>query len=66
VLLECVREGIARAKTNREISQKTGRLKYAGRKPSIDVDQVKALHAAGIGPATIAKQLKVARSSPKF
>jgi len=66
VLLECVREGIARAKTNREISQKTGRLKYAGRKPSIDVDQVKALHASGIGPAAIAKQLKVARSSPKF
>jgi DNA invertase Pin-like site-specific DNA recombinase len=36
---------------------------YKGRKPSIDVAQVKALRASGMGPAAIAKQLKMARSS---
>jgi len=36
---------------------------YKGRKPSIDVEKVKALRASGIGPAAIAKQLKMARSS---
>jgi DNA invertase Pin-like site-specific DNA recombinase len=47
-------EGIAKAKVEGV---------YKGRKPSIDIDQVKTLHASGIGPAAIAKQLKMARSS---
>lgn len=36
---------------------------YKGRKPSIDVAKVKALRASGMGPAAIAKELKMARSS---
>jgi DNA invertase Pin-like site-specific DNA recombinase len=36
---------------------------YKGRKPSIDVAKVKTLRASGMGPAAIAKQLKMARSS---
>ena len=32
-------------------------------KPSIDVSRVKALRDAGEGPAAIAKELKMARSS---
>src|SRR3954471_21309745 len=53
IMLERQREGIARAKA-------AG--KYKGRPPTIDAAKVKAL-AATIGPAAIAKQLGVARSS---
>lgn len=37
--------------------------KYKGRPPSIDADRVKALHADGMGPAAIAREMGVARSS---
>jgi DNA invertase Pin-like site-specific DNA recombinase len=47
-------EGIAKAKMEGV---------YKGRKPSIDVERVKALRADGMGPAAIAKELKLARSS---
>ena len=47
-------EGIAKAKADGV---------YKGRKPSIDVARVRALRAAGKGPAAIAKELKMARSS---
>ena len=36
---------------------------YKGRKPSVDRKAVANLHAEGIGPAAIAKQLKVGRTS---
>jgi DNA invertase Pin-like site-specific DNA recombinase len=36
---------------------------YKGRKPSVDVAQVRALRAEGVGPAAIAKRLGVARAS---
>ncbi|MGA7324774.1 MAG: recombinase family protein [Rhodomicrobium sp.] len=36
---------------------------YKGRKPSIDVARVRELRASGMGPAAIAKELKMARSS---
>ena len=36
---------------------------YKGRKPSVDRQAVAELHAQGIGPAAIAKQLKVGRTS---
>ena len=47
-------EGIGKAKANGV---------YKGRKRSIDVDKVKALRADGMGPASIAKELGIARSS---
>jgi DNA invertase Pin-like site-specific DNA recombinase len=47
-------EGIAKAKAEGV---------YRGRKPSIDVEKVKAMRAEGKGPAAIAKELKLARSS---
>jgi DNA invertase Pin-like site-specific DNA recombinase len=47
-------EGIAKAKSEGV---------YKGRKPSIDVTKVKALRESGMGPAAIAKQLNMARSS---
>ena len=47
-------EGIAKAKAEGA---------YKGRKPSIDAEKVKALRASGKGPAAIAKELKMARSS---
>ena len=50
-------EGIAKAKAE-GIYAKNG-----GRKATLDADKVKALHASGMGPAAIAKQLKIARSS---
>jgi hypothetical protein len=49
-------EGIAKAKAEGV---------YKGRKPSIDVARVKALRASGIGPAAIAKQLKMAAGRQK-
>jgi DNA invertase Pin-like site-specific DNA recombinase len=48
------REGIDRAKVAGV---------YKGRKPSVDVGQVRALHAAGIGPSDIARQLGIGRAS---
>jgi DNA invertase Pin-like site-specific DNA recombinase len=53
IMLERQREGIATAKA-------AG--KYKGRPPSIDAAEVKRLSAT-MGPAAIAKQLGVARSS---
>lgn len=47
-------EGIARAKANGV---------YKGRKRSVDSEKVKALKAQGMGPAAIAKELGIARSS---
>src|ERR1700727_1871204 len=46
-------EGIAKAKA---------RGVYAGRKPSIDVNQVAQLKAEGLGPTEIAKRLKIGRA----
>ena len=50
-------EGIARAKAEGVYA------KNGGRKATLDADKVKELHAAGMGPAVIAKQLNMARSS---
>ncbi|KAI93960.1 integrase [Rhodomicrobium udaipurense JA643] len=47
-------EGIAKAKAAGV---------YTGRKPSLDVDRVKTLFAAGKKPTAIARELKMARSS---
>jgi DNA invertase Pin-like site-specific DNA recombinase len=45
------------------IQQAKAKGVYKGRKPSIDVAKVKALRAGGKGPAAIARELKMARSS---
>ncbi len=50
-------EGIAKAKLEGVYA------KNGGRKATLDADKVRELHAAGMGPAAIAKQLKMARSS---
>jgi DNA invertase Pin-like site-specific DNA recombinase len=47
-------EGIAKAKANGI---------YKGRKPSIDAARIKAMKEAGVAPAAIARELRVARSS---
>jgi DNA invertase Pin-like site-specific DNA recombinase len=47
-------EGIARAKAEGV---------YKGRKPSIDAAAVRKLRADGLGPAAIAKRLKIGRAS---
>src|SRR6201995_4768344 len=47
-------EGIAKAKVAGV---------YKGRKPSIDVDQVRKLKEDGLGPSEIAKALKIGRAS---
>lgn len=36
---------------------------YKGRKPSVDAVQVRELKAAGVGPAEIAKRLRIGRAS---
>jgi DNA invertase Pin-like site-specific DNA recombinase len=45
------------------IQQAKAKGVYKGLKPSIDIARVKALRDAGKGPAAIAKELKMARSS---
>ena len=45
------------------IQQAKAKGVYKGRKPSIDVARVEALRDAGKGPAAIARELKIARSS---
>jgi len=47
-------EGIAKAKAAGV---------YQGRKPSIDADRVRELHAQGVGASKIAKELGIARAS---
>jgi DNA invertase Pin-like site-specific DNA recombinase len=47
-------EGIAKAKAEGV---------YKGRKPRIDPDKVKALHASGVGPSEIAERLRIGRAS---
>ncbi len=54
IMLERQRDGIAKAKAD-------GR--YKGRPASIEAAKVLELRPAGIGPAAIAKQLGIARSS---
>jgi DNA invertase Pin-like site-specific DNA recombinase len=56
IMLERQREGIAKAKAEG---------KYKGRKPTVvaQVDVIRKLRADGLGPAKIARQLGVARSS---
>lgn len=54
IMLERQREGIAKAKSEG---------KYKGRPKGIDAAQVQRLKDSGIGPAEIARQLGVARSS---
>lgn len=54
IMLERQREGIAAAKA-------AGR--YAGRPVSLPINDIRRMRAAGVGPATIAKTLKIARSS---
>jgi DNA invertase Pin-like site-specific DNA recombinase len=36
---------------------------YKGRRPSIDPAQVRKLHKDGVGPAEIARKLKIGRAS---
>ena len=50
-------EGIAKAKAAGVYA------KNGGRKATLDTDKVRELRAAGMGPAAIAKQLRMARSS---
>jgi DNA invertase Pin-like site-specific DNA recombinase len=50
-------EGIAKAKAAGVYA------KNKGRQATLDADKVRLLRAQGIGPAAIAKQLKMARSS---
>jgi DNA invertase Pin-like site-specific DNA recombinase len=47
-------EGIAKAKANGV---------YKGRKPSVDVAQVRAMKEQGLGPSAIAKALRIGRAS---
>jgi DNA invertase Pin-like site-specific DNA recombinase len=47
-------EGVADAKA---------RGVYKGRKPVLDADKVRQLHAQGMGGTAIAKQLKIGRTS---
>jgi DNA invertase Pin-like site-specific DNA recombinase len=56
IMLERQREGIAKAKSE-------GR--YKGRKPTVavQVQTIRAMHATGVKPAHIARQLGIARSS---
>jgi DNA invertase Pin-like site-specific DNA recombinase len=47
-------EGIAKAKAAGV---------YKGRKPSVDIESVRALHREGVGPSDIAKRLNIGRAS---
>lgn len=47
-------EGIAKAK---------GAGVYKGRKPSVPVDEIKSMRAAGVSPTEISKKLRVGRTS---
>lgn len=48
------REGIEKAKSEK---------RYLGRKPSVDTTKVTELHANGLGPSQIARELRISRTS---
>ena len=54
-------EGIKRAKENKEVNEKTGRLKYAGGKPRIDRAEMARLKTEGLNPTQIAAKLGINR-----
>jgi DNA invertase Pin-like site-specific DNA recombinase len=56
-LKERQREGIDRVKRDREVSDKTGRYKYAGPPQKYDPAQIREMRASGMGPAAIARAL---------
>jgi DNA invertase Pin-like site-specific DNA recombinase len=56
-LKERQREGIERVRRNGEISEKTGRYKYAGPPQKYDPEQIRQMRASGMGPAAIAREL---------
>jgi DNA invertase Pin-like site-specific DNA recombinase len=56
-LRERQREGIDRAMRNKEISEKTGRLKYGGTPRKFDPAKIREMKASGMGPAAIAREL---------
>jgi DNA invertase Pin-like site-specific DNA recombinase len=56
-LKERQREGIDRVKRNGEISEKTGRYKYAGPPIKHDAAKIREMRASGMGPAAIAREL---------
>jgi DNA invertase Pin-like site-specific DNA recombinase len=57
------KEGVKRALDNKEISAKTGRLKYAGGTKRIDRAEVLARKERGENPSVIAREMKIARAS---
>lgn len=54
IRLERQREGIEKAKAEN---------RYLGRKPSVDTAKVTELHANGLGPSQIARELRISRTS---
>jgi DNA invertase Pin-like site-specific DNA recombinase len=57
LILERQREGIDRVKRNAEISDKTGRYKYAGPPIKHDAAKIREMRASGMGPAAIAREI---------
>jgi DNA invertase Pin-like site-specific DNA recombinase len=58
-----MREGIARAKRDREISKATGRYKYSGGVKTLDRSGILADLAAGLGVSAVARKHGIARQS---
>lgn len=56
------RDSTLRSSIGRRLTGKAAGV-YRGRKPSVDVSAVQALRAAGKGPAEIAKELGIGRTS---
>ncbi len=54
--------GIKRAKSAKE-RRPDGKLKYAGRKPTVPFSAILELHTAGMRPVDIARKLRVSRMS---
>jgi DNA invertase Pin-like site-specific DNA recombinase len=57
------REGIKRAMDNKEVSAKTGRLKYGGRVKSISRAEVMRRKQSGESISLIAREMRIARTS---
>lgn len=57
------REGIKRARDNKEISEKTKRLKYGGREKTIDRKEVLSRKRNGESISSIAREMGIARTS---
>lgn len=61
--MACFENDIRKERQREGIDKAKAENRYKGRKPSVDTTKVTELHANGMGPSQIARELKISRTS---